>query len=145
MSDYCEMPLFFSERWPVARKEHKCCECGQPIFAGEKYGSFSGKWSHAFDGGMQVFKQHLECEEACRFIRDYLNSDECIGFGELFETWADFLTLNTPDFTLSEKAKQYRSIMAKVIWRKHRGKPLTFFKPREVINPSLIADRNRKW
>lgn len=140
---YCEIPIFFSASWPRARKQHTCCECGQPIFVGEKHGSFTGKWGHHADNKVTTYRQHLECEEACRFIRDYLNGDECIGFGELLSEWRDFIYWKRTNLT--EKEKNFRTLMARVLWRKHKGKPLIFITTKTVSNPNLDADRKRKW
>ena len=49
----------FSERHPVARKNHWCCECGGVIQKGEKYEHHSGQW----DGEWQVFKTCLDCAD----------------------------------------------------------------------------------
>lgn len=136
MYDYCERPEFFSGSWPVARKEHKCCECGQTIFIGEKYGSFTGKW----DGDVDTNKQHLECEEACRYLRDFITDGECIPFGGLHDDCWDM-----PSFKTGQNNKDFRSVFAKALWRKKKGRPLTFFKPREIINKSLNNDRARKY
>ncbi len=140
---YCEMPIFFSAAWPVARKEHTCCECYGPILKGEKYGSFTGKWHHHADGKVETYKQHLDCEDACRFIRDYMNGGECIGFGELLDCWRDYIYWKRTDLT--PKEKDFRSIMARVLWRYNKKRPLTFLKLRVVVNESLEADRKRKW
>ncbi len=75
----CDLPAFYSWSEPVARKEHKCCECTAPITKGEKHLVATGKW----DRGLSSFRQHLLCAEACMFIRDKLNDGECICFGGL--------------------------------------------------------------
>ncbi len=80
----CELPAFYNWSEPVARKEHKCCECSAPILKGEKHFVATGKW----DSGLESFRQHLLCAEACMFIRDNLNQGECICFGGLDE-WHD--------------------------------------------------------
>jgi len=134
LSDYCEIPEWYSGRWSIARKEHRCVECGAPIFRGEKYGSFSGKW----DGKVSTYRQHLECEEACRFIRDFFQYGECIGFGELYE-YEDEYIVNGPK---DQRDKDFRSIMARVKWRRKKKRPLTWLKTREVLNEGLIRDRN---
>lgn len=134
MSDYCEIPEFYSVKWPKARKEYSCCECGSKIFVGEKYCCVNAKW----DGDVRTERQHLECEEACRYYRDFINH-ECLAFGELFEMdpcW---------QFRKNGKYKEVRSIMAKVIWRKEKNRPLKFFKPRKIHNEWLATDRARGW
>lgn len=136
---FCEIPKFFSCSWRNARKEHRCCECGKPIFKGERYGSFSGRWEDRFDS----FKQHLECEDACVFIRDNFNSGECLYFGELFEN--EYESTYYPKDEL--KYRQYRRILARVKWRKHKGTPLKFiekYKPEEVGLSGLYKVRMGK-
>lgn len=112
--DYCEIPEFFDANWPIARKQHKCCECGQPIHTGEKYGKFTGKWA----GRMDTYKQHLDCEKACVYIRDKFNGGDCIGFGELFERWRDYGQVE------DRKHPEYRSIVARIIWRTRKEQRL---------------------
>lgn len=81
----CELPAFYSHAEPVAKKQHRCCECSAPILKGEKHFKCTGKW----DGGLQTFRQHLVCMEACMMIRDEFNDGECIGFGDLVEAFGD--------------------------------------------------------
>lgn len=120
--DYCEFPEFFSAQWPVAKKKHKCCECDQPIHPGEKYGRFTGKW----DGDLGSFKQHLDCEKACVFIRDKFQQGECIPFGTLFEFYDE-------DDQLSKKYEdslEFRKIMARILWRKRKERNRDDQKPK---------------
>ncbi len=136
MSDYCEIPDFYSVSWPKAKKEYSCCECGTKILIGEKYCRVNAKW----DGDVSTKKQHLDCEEACRYFRDFITHD-CLCFGELFEAWGDW----SYQFHKNHKHKDIRSIMAKVIWREKKNRPLKFFKPRKIHNESLAIDRHRGW
>ncbi len=46
----------------TARKEHTCCECGDPILPGEKYEKARGVWG----GGFEEYKTCF----VCRRIRD---------------------------------------------------------------------------
>lgn len=55
----CEMPAAFGQKQRKARKEHKCCECGSLIKAGEVYMYSHGVW----DGSGSSFKQCLDCSE----------------------------------------------------------------------------------
>jgi hypothetical protein len=77
----CEIAEFYSFSEPVARKEHRCCECDAPISKGEKHFHAKGKWG----GKISDYRQHLLCLEACMYIRDYLNGGECICFGGMWE------------------------------------------------------------
>ncbi len=77
----CEMPEFYSNYSPTARKEHKCCECRGVIQAGEKYDYFSGKW----DGEMSVFKTCSDCKLLRGAVLDLQDACDCIAFGSLYE------------------------------------------------------------
>ncbi len=98
----CDLPQFYNWSEPVARKQHKCCECSAPIAKGEKHFVATGKW----DFGISTFRQHLLCMEACMFIRDKFNGSECICFGGL-EEW------------VSES--RWQQDKTHPLWRKLRG------------------------
>ena len=51
-------PDFCVERWVVARKTHRCFECGGVIAARERYHRTHGKW----DGDMKVYKTCAFCQ-----------------------------------------------------------------------------------
>ncbi len=48
---------FFSDTWRTARKEHVCCECGEPIRKGERHQYSSGVW----DGAWGSFRTCRTC------------------------------------------------------------------------------------
>jgi len=50
---------FYNETYPVARKEHICEHCYEPIVVGEKHFHYWGKCN----GQMQTTRLHLECKE----------------------------------------------------------------------------------
>jgi hypothetical protein len=54
-----DMPEFSSSQEVKARKDHKCCECGDVIPRGTVYERFSGKW----DGTVQTYRTCLACAE----------------------------------------------------------------------------------
>ncbi len=137
MSDYCEIPEFYSSKWVKAKKDHKCCECGVVIPKGEFHGVFTGKW----DGEISMNRQHLECEDACRYIRDHLRGGDCLYFGELFEVAQDFETPKA-----DAKARDFRAIMARVRYRKRKDRPPRFLGPIKLNHPmpSLDAARTRR-
>ncbi len=114
--DYCELPAFFSEQIGVrARKEHKCCECGEPITPGQLYDKFTGMW----DGRIDTYRQHQKCHAACRFIRDELRDGECIPFGALFDWFAE----SWCEYSSREKRKwspELRSTCAQYLIRRHK-------------------------
>jgi hypothetical protein len=81
MDGDCYGPSFFDERFPKARKEHRCCECGEAIQPGETYEYVKGCW----DGEFSVYKTCM----TCRAIRH----DYCCTwvYGELREAmWEAF-------------------------------------------------------
>lgn len=81
--DYCSCDSFsypYSERFPVAKKEHKCGECARKIQPGEKYwyaaGLCEGDW---FDAKV--------CS-LCRAMYDFVKAHVpclCISFGNQHE------------------------------------------------------------
>lgn len=50
-------PEFFRMKNPIARVEHKCCECCRVIRIGERYEAVTGKW----DGSLDAFATCLDC------------------------------------------------------------------------------------
>lgn len=79
-----ELPEFSVEEFHIARKEHKCCECGEIIKPGQKYQKISGLW----DGHFSRFKTCMPCynirENYCSngYIFGGLAEEirECFGF-----------------------------------------------------------------
>lgn len=121
MNESCdfEIPEWYSATWPVARKEHTCCECGAAIRKGERYGSFSGKW----DRDVTVYRQHVLCEDACRYIRDHIQGGECVCFGGLFEWWreAGFGARGLAEEKKPKKIREMRALIARILHRKRKG------------------------
>lgn len=78
---------FYSERFPKARKQHKCCECKQPIVLGERYRVVFGKW----DGEVDTFKTCQRCLDLIDRIRALERAAGCSpdedtpNFEELYE------------------------------------------------------------
>lgn len=116
MWDDCELPEFINVTEPVARKEYKCCECGGFIKPKAKYVRISGKW----EGSIETYKQHYECAESCRAIRD--ERKECIPFGLLFDDMGEY--------GLDSYSSTTRSVIAKMF--------LTNPKCRQVYKESFI-------
>jgi hypothetical protein len=71
-----DAPDFLNEQELVARKQHKCRECGVVIATGQQYLRTSGKW----DGRMDTIKTCQPCAE----IRRKLLCDGWV-YGELWE------------------------------------------------------------
>jgi hypothetical protein len=90
---------------------------------------------------MSTYKQHLECEDACRWVRDKRWVDECLAFGELMEYLGEWGGL---DKTKAEE-QAMRTLAARVKWRHYKKRPLTFISTRPVVNESLEKDRTRGW
>lgn len=105
----CELPKFWDYAEPVAKKQHKCCECSAPILKGEKHFHGWGKW----DWGMESFRQHLLCEQACELIRDEFEDGDCIGFGTLFE-WYDEARRDLQRHKQEPTVKRLRSLIAQI-------------------------------
>lgn len=114
------LPDFYHWTEPVARKEHRCCECGAPINRGEKYFRAHGKW----DGAISVYRQHLLCMEACMYVRDNFNGHECIPFGCLREYCHELFAdqYHRPRDRHNDKWKTMRSMMARIIVRERHSR-----------------------
>lgn len=108
----CEIAEFYTYTEPVARKQHKCCECSAPIEKGEKHFRAFGKWTF----GTDAYRQHFLCMEACMLIRDKFNGGDCIAFGRLMETFSELREYGKG----KEVYRQLRSLMAKIKWRERR-------------------------
>lgn len=120
---YCEIPIFYSETFPKARKPYACVECSAKIDVGEVHLHFRGKWPGAFDGKFTEGRQHLACREACMFLRDEFQSGECIGFGDLKDHWRDSASPWPDRKRCREHIKKFRDLMARIIWRERKCKP----------------------
>lgn len=55
--DYVKGPECFTDSIRKARKEHKCCECGDAIKRGDKYEETTGIW----DGKPNRYRTCLDC------------------------------------------------------------------------------------
>lgn len=87
-----EPPEFICVSLKKARKNHKCCECGEIIPAGNQYQYISGKW----DGDFLTFKTCATCAA--------IRSDYCCCYGDLrTDLWQalglDYVTGKTIDDT----------------------------------------------
>jgi hypothetical protein len=70
MDCYCDYePCAFQRAdWRVARKEHRCDECGRVIRPGERYRVAAGKWG----GDFSTCKRCPHCEAVAGALRDRL-------------------------------------------------------------------------
>lgn len=119
MTGHCDLPTFYDYTEPVAKKLHRCCECSAPILKGEKHFHGRGKW----ECGVESFRQHLACMEACMIIRDDFGG-ECIGFGSLKEEFNELVCDNWyPQRDRYKGAwKRLRHLMAVILVRERKSK-----------------------
>lgn len=79
-----DCPELYREEYPIARKLHKCCECGGEIRPGQRYHRFTGKWEHVFD----TFKTCIPCDSIRNRFAPHGSTfgglaeqiEECLGF-----------------------------------------------------------------
>lgn len=89
--DCCDgSPEICETRWPRARKEHRCGECGATVRKGEEYQRISGK----YDGEFFDEKTCIDCAE----VRDAFTCEAPPIFGQL---WADMKEFVFPALTTS--------------------------------------------
>jgi len=75
--DDADHPKFFTQERVVARKDHRCSECGETIPKGDKYERVTGLWGDSID----TFKTCLSCVE----IRDHFACGNGFIFGQVWE------------------------------------------------------------
>jgi len=73
----------YDEAWPVARKEHRCCECSSTIKPGEAY----QRVTQLYDG---MWEEYKTCE-LCADLRESLDGVTCVYFEGLSEAFTDYL------------------------------------------------------
>lgn len=74
-----ETPEFYCEKTPVARKQHKCSECGKLIEPGTRYYAYTGKWNS------EIYTHKL-----CPVCEEIAKAFFCDGF--TFETLYEYLS-----------------------------------------------------
>lgn len=79
---------FSCDSFPIAKKEHKCCECRESINPGQKYHKCVGKWY----GKFETIKTCM----ACYLIREHYCPHGYV-FGELREAISDCLGFDYTD------------------------------------------------
>ena len=88
----------FSEKFPIAKKSHKCIWCGEQIKQGQKY----VREHSVYDGGFQNHPWHLECRiDANDFWREN-PGDEFLPYDNE-RPLLDINTINS--YLVSRKAK----------------------------------------
>lgn len=81
----CEMPKAYSKATPKARTDHKCCECGGRIAAGERYNRHSGVWDSP-----ATYKVCLDCDELRADMDEGRSCHDRTGFGCIWFEVGDF-------------------------------------------------------
>ncbi len=114
----CMRPDFCECHERTARKQHRCCECSAPIMPGDKYISVAGKW----EGDFSTYKHHWLCAEACEYIRDHFNDNDCIGFSTLKEWYGEWRMGWQGRCRDDADVVAFRSLMAKILWRERRAR-----------------------
>ena len=79
-----DMPSWWDERFPKARKEHYCDECAQTIKPGEIYQLVVGVWS----GDFARFKTCSSCQYKREWLINHGADPEDICYTELAEHMA---------------------------------------------------------
>lgn len=87
-----EYPQAYCEKFRIARKPHKCCECGGIILYKERYHYCSGVW----DGQGQSYKTCVDCHELRKDINSTNSYDSGACLGGLVEWILE--DKYTPDF-----------------------------------------------
>lgn len=95
-------PSCHTKTTPKARREHKCCECGEMIPIGVHYERMTGVW----DGRPDTFKTCMSCCE----IREHFGCDGWT-YGQL---WEDLENNMFPDMVAGGRCVDGLSPAAKV-------------------------------
>lgn len=80
-----EIPEWFHNTTPTARKPHKCYECRGSIQPGERYHKFTGVWG----GEFASFIRCVDCEALAEEANKGRDFDDQITFGGLLEDCAE--------------------------------------------------------
>jgi hypothetical protein len=111
--DFCEgYSEFYSETFPRAAKEHKCCECGKVIPKGSKHLYARGK----YEGDFWTERQCMYCRDFCMEIRDKVNEGVCLPFGMLHECLSDLHLEIRSELKKKRPEKHLRSMLAQWFW-----------------------------
>jgi hypothetical protein len=88
--DYGESPTAWTECWRRARREHRCCACGETIRPGDRYHYLSGIWS----GRPDRYKHCARCWHLLKLLEDQTTAAADFGEGisltmDCGELWRD--------------------------------------------------------
>lgn len=79
----CEIPSFYEETFPRARKPYRCEACRFRIAVGEKHVAISGKW----EGAVETIRVHDDCYGgvmlATQAARE--SGEDCLAFSEALD------------------------------------------------------------
>lgn len=118
-SDDGDGPSIIRTSRPVARKEHRCCECAGAIAPGQRYERTAGCW----DGNWDEYVTCLLCVE----IRDHFACGERGGWvytqvwEQLEESLFPDMTAGGPCFTGLSPAARDRLFERRMAWLFKRG------------------------
>lgn len=86
---FCDFdsPSFYDRTMPVARKLHKCEECGGPISVGERYERVFGKW----DDYVSTFKTCARCVDIRTWVKNNVPC-LCWAHGNMIENCEEAVT-----------------------------------------------------
>lgn len=110
MTDY-DRPSVYSERERIARKDHKCGECGRTILKGEPYQFVSGVW----DGRANSYKT---CSHCC-VVQEWLMR-ECSGF--MFSMIGEDIEDHARDYSRIDLFRLRVGMRHQ--WRTRKGRPM---------------------
>lgn len=108
MCDCGDGPTTYRETKPVARREHKCCECRGVINPGEPYHSLWGVW----DGDAKTFKTCADCSDFAAVMRDEYDCF-CPHFGNLHVDALDYVDESGDDALIAECKDRIAAIKSK--------------------------------
>ena len=85
-----DLPSFYDQKTVTARKAHICEECGHEIGHGEAYQRCTGCWDHRV-------VTYCRCERCADLSAAFFDVGYCSAFGDLFESYGDWLAEQPPD------------------------------------------------
>lgn len=137
MNESCEMPEFYSETRHTAKKVHRCCECHFSINVGTPYIACRGKW----DGNLDVYKQHEECYDLCRYLNLVEYMDCIIMFTQMLEHVRESLQ----DAKVCDQATAVTCLQLKLIEDKYAPKPSQWLRELLTYNNDEIDPLLDSW
>jgi len=117
LSEADDAPSVYNTTHPVARKEHRCEECGETIGKGQKYELYKS----LFDGRWSTTRTCLSCAE----IRNHFACGQSYYIGQLWEdleqNFFPDMKAGGPCFTGLSPEARARMFKRRLAWlEKHR-------------------------